>query len=181
MSGRPNRGPAGLEAGVWLTLAAIAYGLTYQFDEPLEVYRFGAASWPRVLILLVAGVALCQMASRLGWFGRTHAPPPELSARLADRGHTGIETHLKRVAAFALPLVYLFLLPRAGYYAVTPFFLSGYMYILGERRLRHLVGSALLIYALVLLVFTKLFFVPLPVGVWPGFYEFSNWFLSRIQ
>jgi len=176
MRGSPAVRAASVEAGVWLALAAITYGLTRQFDEPLSVYRFGAASWPRVLIVLMVVVALCQLGSRLEWFRRPlTARRPEAAAPVAG----GV--HLKRLATFALPVLYVFLLPRAGYYAVTPFFLAAYMLLLGERRLRHLVGTMLLVYALVLLAFTKLFFVPLPTGVWPGFYDFSNWFLSLIQ
>lgn len=179
---RPKVSPPVLEGGVWLALAAVAYGLSFQFGEPLAVYRFGAAGWPRALLLLMTIVALCQMAAGLGWFARNHAPPsPAPSASLAEPKRPEARTYVKRVATFALPLIYLFLLPRVGYYAVTPFFLTAYMYLLGERRLRHLVGTALLIYALVLLAFTRLFFVPLPTGVWPGFYEFSNRFLSLIQ
>lgn len=176
----PGARGATLEAGVWLALAAVAYGLTFQFDEKLYVYRFGAASWPRALILLLVVVALCQMASRLGWFGGGR-PRSEPDARPAPPGPPEVSAYLKRAATMALPLLYVFFLPRAGYYAVTPFFVGGYMWLLGERRLHHLVGTALLIYAIVLLIFTKLFFVPLPTGVWPGFYDFSNWFLSLIQ
>lgn len=178
MQSRSGLGAALVEAGVWLALAGGAWALTYQFDEPLVVYRLGAAAWPRALIALIAGVALCQLAARLGWLGRRHAAPQVLEGA---REAPAPGVYVKRAATFALPLVYLVLLPRAGYYAVTPFFLSGYMYLLGERRLRHLAGTALLIYALVLLAFTRIFFVPLPTGVWPGFYEFSHWFLSVIQ
>jgi hypothetical protein len=177
---RPAARGALIEGGVWLALAGGAWWLTYGFDEPLIVYRLGAAAWPRALILLIAGVALCQVAARLGWLGARRAGQGEPGGAGTGEAHArGVL--LKRAATFALPLVYLLLLPRAGYYAVTPFFVSGYMYLLGERRLRHLAGTALFIYALVLLAFTRVFFVPLPTGVWPGFYEFSHWFLSLIQ
>lgn len=182
MKGSPDTRRALLEAGVWLALGATAFGLTFQFDEPLTVYRLGAASWPRALIALVAGVALGQLASACGWFRRGRAAPGPTSAEApAVRRPAAQRVYLKRAATFALPLAYLILLPRAGYYAVTPFFLTGYMALLGERRLRHLVGTALLIYALVLLAFARVFYVPLPTGVWPGFYDFSHWFLSLIQ
>jgi len=176
MRGSPEVRAALVEAGVWLALAAVAYGLTRQFDEPLSVYRFGAASWPRALIVLMVIVALGQLGSRLEWFRRPLAAGERVVAAPVAGG-----ARLRRLATFALPVLYVFLLPRAGYYAVTPFFLAAYMLLLGEHRLRHLVGTMLLIYALVLLAFTKLLFVPLPTGVWPGFYDFSNWFLSLIQ
>jgi hypothetical protein len=43
-----------VEFGLWLTLAVGAFFLTFDFDQPLDVYRFGAANWPRVLILALA-------------------------------------------------------------------------------------------------------------------------------
>jgi hypothetical protein len=55
------------------------------------------------------------------------------------------------------------------------------MYLLGERRAIHLVGTTLLIYFLCILIFTVLLYVPLPVGNWPGFYEINNAFLSLIK
>lgn len=183
MVARPRSGVRRLvaEAGAWLALAAAAWWLTFEFSEPLQTYRFGAASWPRTLILLLAGVALCQLAAGLGWLGRRRAVPPPPSPVAGPGGGATVATHLRRAAAFALPLAYVFLLPRAGYYATTPFFLAAYMALLGERRPRHLAATALGIYAIVLLVFTRLLYVALPVGSWPGFYDFSHWFLSLIQ
>jgi hypothetical protein len=174
---RVRAGPL-LEAAVWLALAGAGYALTFAFDEPIALYRFGATGWPRAILLLMVVVALAQLVTRSGRLGpgATRAPGPAPAP-----GEPGRRAHLQRVATFALPLLYLLLLPRAGYYATTPFFLSGYMLLLGERRVRHLVGTSLLIYGLVLLAFTRLFHVPLPVGVWPGFYEFSHRFLSLIH
>ncbi len=163
-------------------LAIVAGVLTTSFDEPLVVYQWGAAGWPRALILLIAVVALVQLAARLGWLGAgraRHDPDTEVGEPGPATAHRAV--NLKRAATFALPLLYLVLLPRAGYYLTTPFFLAAYMLVLGERRARHLIGTTLLLYAIVLLVFTRLFFVPLPVGNWPGFYDFGHWFLSFIQ
>ncbi len=39
----------------------------------------------------------------------------------------------------------------------------------------------LLIYLIINLAFTRLFYVALPTGIWPGFYDFSNWFLSVVR
>ena len=32
-----------------------------------------------------------------------------------------------------------------------------------------------------LAIFSKLLFVPLPTGNWPGFYDFSNWLLEILH
>lgn len=169
-----------VELGIWLALATFALYLTFGFDDPLKVYRFGAASWPRVIIfaLFVCALAQCFFMARK----RLHDDAmPERSGYWAQLREAGLGLNLKLLAMFTLPLFYLYLLPRTGYYFTTPFFLSGYMLLLGERRLRHLVGTSLLFYGLSLLVFTKLLFVPLPTGNWPGFYDFSNWLLILIR
>ena len=44
-----------------------------------------------------------------------------------------------------------------------------------------LIGVTLLIYILINLIFTSLLFVALPTGTWPGFYDFSNWFLATFH
>ena len=88
---------------------------------------------------------------------------------------------LKLAAAFGLPLLFVFLLPKTGFYLTTPFFLLAYLILLGERRPLVLIGVTLLIYVLINLIFTSLLFVALPTGTWPGFYDFSNWFLATFH
>ena len=42
------------ELAVWLGLAGAAWLLTYQFDRPVQGYRFGATGWPRTILVLIA-------------------------------------------------------------------------------------------------------------------------------
>ncbi len=168
-----------VELTIWLALAATAFYLSFDFDEPLDMYRFGAASWPRALIAAIAVGALTQCV--LAWRRRREERNVEVTGYWARIRESGLALNVKLVATFAVPLFYVYLLPKTGYYATTPFFLSGYMFLMGERRLIHLIGSSLFIYGLTLLIFTKLLFVALPVGNWPGFYHFSNWLLVLIR
>jgi hypothetical protein len=39
----------------------------------------------------------------------------------------------------------------------------------------------LIITFLINLIFAKLFYVALPVGNWPGFYDINNWLLTAIR
>jgi len=90
---------------------------------------------------------------------------------------SGVTIHLKRFATFGVPLLFLLMIPRMGYYVSAPFFITAFMLLLGERRLKHLIVTSLLIYGVTLFVFTKLLFVPLPEGSWPGFYEVNCWII----
>jgi hypothetical protein len=112
---------------------------------------------------------------------RRLAPVPDDPA-VEDSGQDlkGPAAVLRIGGTFIWPLVYLWLLPRTGYYATTPFFIAGYMLIFGQRRWRRILAVTAGIYAALLLVFTKLLFVPLPTGNWPLFYDFSNAFLVLI-
>ncbi|MFQ6018992.1 MAG: tripartite tricarboxylate transporter TctB family protein [Kiloniellaceae bacterium] len=179
---RGRRGRLLIELAFWLGLAAIAYALSFEFADAVGTYAWGAASWPRAVILLMAAGAIAQFGIRLRWQaggGQSRAGGAAVPAGGLRRAF-GI-SGAKLAAALGLPLVDVYLLPHAGFYVTTPFFLAAYLALLGERRPAALVGGPLLIYALINLVFTKLFYVALPTGTWPGFYDFSNWFLVMLR
>ncbi len=168
------------ELGIWLAVVGCAVYLTFEFDEPLQVYRFSAAAWPRVILAALLIGTLAQF-----FFGvrerlrQEHAQAPD--GYWSQLKEAGLHMNLRLLGMFALPLVYVFLLPRTGYYVTTPFLLSAYMWLMGEHRVVHLVGTSLFVYGLSLLIFGTLLFVPLPTGNWPGFYDFSNWLLVLIR
>lgn len=166
---------------IWLALGSLAYGLTYKFDNPLENYRYGAASWPRVIILAMVVFALMETILDLVALRRHGLSGAVVTGETSDttpeKTLPGITILLKRFATFGVPLLFLFMIPRMGYYVSAPFFITAFMLLLGERRLKHLIVTSLLIYGVTLFVFTKLLFVPLPEGSWPGFYEVNCWII----
>ena len=172
------------EGLIWITIACVAFLLTFQFNDPLAHYRYGASGWPRTLIL---GIVIFAVINAV-WRGLLSRRSRLLGTREAlssdtppSRPTIAASVHVKRLGSFAIPLLYLFLMPRAGFYLLTPLFIAGYMVLLGERRWIHLVGTTLLIYALSLIVFVKLLYVPLPVGNWPGFYDINSFFVALIK
>ena len=44
-----------------------------------------------------------------------------------------------------------------------------------------ILATVVLVTIVINLIFTKLFYVALPVGNWPGFYEINNWLLTVIR
>ncbi len=183
MNALGGRGQIAGELGAWLALSALAYGLSFQFADEVGTYLWGAASWPRGVAGLMILGALAQAGMRL----RAHAKSqiaPSSAAAMEDPAEAVTPPTARRlgfVANFALPLLYVFLLPHTGFYLTTPFFLAAYLLLLGERRLKVLIFAPLVIFALINIVFTKLFYVALPTGNWPGFYDFSNWFLVTVR
>ena len=172
------------EGLIWTIIACVAFALTCQFDEPLLQYRYGACGWPRALIIAIFLFAVLQTTLAILRSRRkeiTRESEAQITELPSEETPTGDSAPLKRLWSFGVPLLYLFLMPRMGFYIVTPLFIAGYMMLLGERRLIHLVGTTLLIFVLSLIIFTILLFVPLPVGTWPGFYDINSLFVSIIK
>lgn len=162
------------EIATWFVVAIGMWAYSYEFDSHIPNFELGPLIWPRVVLILIGACALGLLVSSWGSirqsveaFGRPSSSEGE------DAGPTRLVV-LKLLATFALPLLYVWLLPLAGFFATTPFFLAGYMYVFGQRSPIHLIGTALSIYVGITLIFSKFLFLPLPVGVWPGFYDFGN-------
>jgi hypothetical protein len=175
-----------LEWGFWVALAAAGYWLTFEFDEPLDIYRFGASGWPRFILVCIVIGATVQLILGLQK-GRGSAAAPEVDDAPTDEaadeeeGDAGRPISPILVGIFVLPLVYLLLLPRTGFFLTTPFFILACLWILQVRKVRLLIGVTATVYGLVLLIFVRLFYVALPVGNWPVFYDVNNWIVVAVR
>ena len=50
-----------VEGAIWLSLCLFLYAYSFEFDRNIEIYKFGATSWPRSIILLIAIAAIGQI------------------------------------------------------------------------------------------------------------------------
>ena len=166
------------EVAAWVGFAALAYGLSFQFDRKIEMYKFGAANWPRIVILLILAAAIAQFFQDLREDQPAASGGPGSPATFSEYGS---QFYLRMGITLALPVIYASLLDGTGYYITTPLFLAAYLYMTGERRLKPLILVPLTIYAVVTFIFTRLLYVGLPTGYWPGFYDFSNWLIVLIR
>jgi len=184
-SGKPRLALC-LEWGAWVALAAAGYWLTFDFDEPLDVYRFGASGWPRFILACIAVGATFQLVLGLLKERRGAAAPPAGAApgepaEGAAEGVAGRAISPTLAGIFVLPLAYLLLLPRTGFFLTTPFFILAFLWILQVREVRLLIGVTATVYGLVMLIFVRLFYVALPVGNWPVFYDVNNWIVVAVR
>lgn len=163
----------------WLALAAIVFALGFVYDVELEMYRFGTTRWPQALAILIALSALGQLYSDLRGFDNGDEADGKGYFQQLREESLGYQISL--VLMLVLPLIYTALLEYTGYYFTTPFFLAGYLFLTGERRLKFLVLVPAATYVLLTFVFTTLLYVGLPVGYWPGFYDFSNWVVVLLR
>lgn len=165
-----------VETAIWLFIAVGMWIYSYEFDRPIAHYEYGVMSWPRVVLALLAVFAIfsfvVQRRRLLATEETGGVGAADLSASTGN--YTGVQTAALILATFALPLVYVWLLPGMGFFALTPFFIAGYMYIFRQRKLIHLTFTSFLIYAALTFIFSRLLYLPLPTGYWPGFYEFGT-------
>lgn len=42
-----------IEGGIWSLIFVVFFSYSFQFNQPIEIYKFGATGWPRVILLLL--------------------------------------------------------------------------------------------------------------------------------
>ena len=148
---------------------------SYRFDLGQAVYELGVAHWPRAVIVFMAITATLCFVERVSRGGENDSTDDEGVDQAVELGK-GAASSARFGFASSAPLSSrwsIYGLCRA-WGNTTPLFLASYIYLFGETRWKHVVGASFAIYGLMLLVFSKLLYVPLPAGNWPGFYDFSN-------
>jgi len=147
-------------------VSLLLYWVTGSFGSStvLQAAQMGPTFWPRFIlgaIILLSGIVSVQTIRKIvkekAW-GE--------SLMVMDRGK------VRFFAAFGLGVAYLYLLPILGFIAITPVFMILFMLLLGEKSTGWIIGVSFAMTALIVVMFTKAMYVPLPRGVWL-FREFS--------
>ena len=47
-----------VETLIWLTIVAVFFVFSFEFNQEIEIYKFGATGWPRVIVGLLLLVTL---------------------------------------------------------------------------------------------------------------------------
>ncbi|MFN3208183.1 MAG: tripartite tricarboxylate transporter TctB family protein [Roseovarius sp.] len=157
------------EWAAWAILIGIYYQQTTYFQSHIENYDFGAASWPRVIALAALAGATFQLALQIHRL-RSGQPTDEVE-RLGIR--VPARAWLHRSAIFLWPFVFLYLAPRIGAYVAVPVFVLGLLLLLGVRRIKPLILVVAVVYGLMLVIFTRYFYVALPIGAEGLFYNIN--------
>lgn len=166
------------EVGIWLAVAGVAYGFSFQFDREIEMYQFGASGWPRVIIFLIALGAAGQFIQDLIQAKSDTIREPGYFSQFSEQGP---RFFIRMGLTLALPMVYSIFLQGMGYYFLTPFFLVAYLYLTGEHRVSRLILVPGIIFIVITIIFTRFAYVGLPTGYWPGFYDYGNWFVVLVR
>ena len=153
----------------WAVVIGLYYQQTGYFQNHIENYDFGAAGWPRVIALAALAGATFQLVLQVHTLraGLPADTTEQFSVRLPAREWA------HRLAIFCWPFVFLYLTPRIGAYLSVPVFVLGLLLLLGVRRLKPLLLVLAVVYGLMLVIFTRYFYVALPLG-WEGLFYNIN-------
>ena len=167
------------ETVVWSLIAVIFFGYTFEFNQPIEIYKFGATGWPRVIILLLLLVTLGNLYHHF-----THGSAIQkgrVGIAETDESPTDYSnpaTLAKIIAILFTPFLFAYLLKPVGMYSAAPFFIAAVIWLFGERRWKWIVSITILIYAILLGLFVVTLNAPLPQGNVSPFYDFSGFILK---
>ena len=164
-----------VEAVVFLLIIVVFYGFSFEFNQPIEIYRYGATAWPRVIIgiLLLATLGNIWFQYKYGSSSQGTIGESDDEADFSDRG-----TITRMAAVLFTPFAFAWLLKPVGIYFSAPFFIAAIMWLFGERRWKAILLVTVLIYVLFIGLFLVVLNAPLPQGNVSPFYDFSAWILK---
>ena len=174
--GRLNRSHL-IEAAIWLVIVAVFYGFSFEFNQPIEIYIFGAAGWPRVVV----GLLFIAILGNLYYQYKNGSDAQSGIIGSSDEGATDFSdrsTLFKMLAVLGVPFIFAWLLKPVGIYFSAPFFIAIIMWLFGERRWKAIVIVTAVIYVIFLGLFLVILNAPLPQGNTSPFYDFSAWILT---
>ena len=168
-----------IETAVWSLIALVFFSYTFEFNHPIEIYKFGATGWPRVILLLL----LLVTAGNFFHQYRHGSAVQKGRVGIAETDDTETDysnpaTLLKVASILLTPFIFAYLLKPVGMYSGAPIFIALVIYLFGERRWKWILGITLLIYAILLGLFVVVLNAPLPQGNVSPFYDFSGFILK---
>lgn len=98
-----------VEAGMWLTLCLVLFIYTFEFDQEIEIYKYGASAWPRAIILLMAFAAIGQLIQQ--WQRGDESTSNFIVAATDDGAeeahHSDLKWYLSTFGLLLIPFAYL--------------------------------------------------------------------------
>jgi hypothetical protein len=168
-----------VEAVVWLLIVLVFYGFSFEFNQPIEIYKYGATAWPRVVIFLL----LLATAGNLYYQYKYGSAAQAGLVGIADEDENPTDfsnpaTLMRMLAVLFTPFIFAWLLKPVGIYFSAPFFIAAIMWLFGERRWKAILIVTGVIYFIFLALFLVTLNAPLPQGNTSPFYDFSAWILK---
>lgn len=168
-----------VEAVIWLLIVVIFFAYSFEFNQEIEIYKFGATAWPRVVIFLLLIATLGNLYYQ--YKNGSDIQGGRLGVALSedeDGAFSDRRTAFKMLAVLFTPFIFAWLLKPVGIYFSAPFFIAAVMWLFGERRWKTILIVTAVIYAIFIGLFLVVLNAPLPQGNTSPFYDFSAWILK---
>jgi len=167
-----------VETLIWLTIVAVFFVYSFEFNQEIEIYKFGATGWPRVILGLLLLVTLGNFLHLYKKGSEAQQGRVGISDVEEEISYDGIGSIKKLIAILSLPLIFSWSLKPVGFYSATPVFIALTIMLLGEKRIKWVLGITLFIYLVLILLFMVVLNAPLPQGNVSPFYDFSAFMLT---
>lgn len=125
-----------IEAAIWLSIIIVFFASSFQFNQPIEIYKFGATGWPRVVLFLLLLAAAGNLYYQYHYGSATQQGRVGLAA--SDDDEAGYETPgalIKLIAVLITPFIFAILLKPVGIYFGAPFFHSSHYLVVWGAKL----------------------------------------------
>ena len=119
-----------IETAVWLLIAGIFFGFTFEFNQPIEIYIFGATGWPRVVIGLMLIVTFGNFYHHLKYGSTIQAGRVGIADDEAG-SYDNLAAVIKVLAVLGTPFLFALSLKPVGLLCDTFFHCSDYCYFWG--------------------------------------------------
>jgi len=167
-----------VETLIWLTIVVVFFGYSFEFSQEIEIYKFGATGWPRVVLGLLLLVTLGNFLHLYKKGSEAQQGRVGITDQEEDISYDGIGSIKKLIAILAMPLIFAWSLKPVGFYSATPVFIVLIILLLGEKRIKWVIGITLFIYFLLIFLFMVILNAPLPQGNISPFYDISAFMLT---
>ena len=111
-----------VEAAFWLILAAFFFAWSFEFNNEIEIYKYGATLWPRVILLLIALAAIGQLLDQ-----RKNGDAKAANAMAAAHEDSAQQTeynslgwYINSFVLLSLPFIYMIVPDRIIEHLATP-------------------------------------------------------------
>ncbi|MBS1254681.1 MAG: hypothetical protein MAG581_00477 [Deltaproteobacteria bacterium] len=167
-----------VETCVWIVIVAVFFGFSFEFNQEIEIYIFGATGWPRVILAILLAVVLGNFLQLYKKGSEAQKGRIGITDDDEDIKYNSFRSAQKLIAILMLPFLYALSLKPVGFYSATPFFIAFVIMLLGEKRIKWILANTVFIYFLIILLFMVLLNAPLPQGNVSPFYDFSALMLT---
>ncbi len=151
---------------------------TRGFDHVARGGQLGPGFWPR---LVLAGLGLTCLVKSIAEWRRQRAPdslePAMVDVRAIEADRLPELSRRKLATAIGLIVLYVLAAPSVGFAPATAAFIATFMYLCGTRSVTVLAANAVVGTILLLYLFVKLVYLPLPKG--EGLFEAASLTLYR--